>query len=551
MDTKDFARRSLLVGTGFAGLATAAALSRSASSAPSGGGSVMDVVLASDLPHLTVGNDVRAIRTAGYSVPGIGGALYVANDRGDTSLPFLEAQGGRRFFLADEELRAIRPEVLGALGNCAVPESGDADRFDGNDDSDAIATAIKIAMRLMGSVVLSARRYRITKPLPPITSPITIVGAGSLKTWLMFDPQASGDALSIVETWMGKDASEIGPRAKMVAIPAGQTSGVTLAGFTLSGSRATPNRQNGLVLYERNDNLHISDVEIRHIKGRGFCSGLSRKPQPTSLLRESRIDRFQIRQCGDRESALPAFELSTDGYRRGDDSTNNLTITNLMVIYSSGRGIVMENRNPFLDMRYITIHGAYIEGADDALWTVKGSIANLEVYGFECNGARNPAVAALTFEAEQKDIVSRPPRSCIFSGAFGPVKNAIRISAGKDLHFRITQNGASDASVIVEQGCTGAVRFEGGGDERNWRMKIDPRVARYVSVEPGRKVWSLSDLPNPAALFNATIVIQDIGDGRAAFARSDGTNWFFSPMETTPLPKPVRRATAKPRPPGQ
>ena len=105
--------------------------------------------------------------------------------------------------------------------------------------------------------------------------------------------------------------------------------------------------------------------------------------------------------------------------------------------------------------------------------------------------------------------------------------------------------------MIVEQGCTGAVRFEGGGDERNWRMKIDPRASRYVSVEPGRKIWSLSDIPNPAALFNATIVVQDIGDGRAAFARSDGTNWYFSPMETTPLPKSAARASARPRPPGQ
>jgi hypothetical protein len=537
MDTQDFARRSLLVGTGFAGLAAATAISRSASSAPASGGSVMEVVLASDLKSLAVGNDVRAIRTAGYRVPGIGGALYVANERGDASLPFIETRDGRRFFLADEELRAIQPEVLGALGDCAVSAASDAAAFEGNDDTDAIAAAIKIAMRLMGTVVLSARRYRITAPLPPITGAMSIVGAGSLKTWLMFDPQASGDALSVTETWLGKDASEIGPRAKMVAIPSGQSSGVTLAGFTLSGSRATPNRQNGLMLYERNDNIHISDVEIRHIKGRGFCSGISRKPQPTSLLRESRIDRFQVRQCGDRENALPAFELSSDGYRPADDATNNLTITNLLVIYSSGRGIVMENRNAFLDMRYIIINGAYVEGADDNLWTVKGAIANLEVYGFECNGARNPAVAALTFEADSRDLVKRPPRSCIFSGAFGTVKNAIRVSAGKDLHFRITQNGAPEASVIVEQGCTGAVRFEGGGDERNWRMKIDPRAARYVSVEPGRKVWSLAELPNPASLINATIVITDIGDGRAAFARSDGSNWFFSPMETTPLAK--------------
>ena len=105
MDTQDFARRSLLVGTGFAGLSAAAAISRGASSAPAGGGTVMDIVLAGDLQGLTVGADVTAIRTAGYHVPGIGGALYVADARGDAGLPFLETRDGRRFFLADDELR--------------------------------------------------------------------------------------------------------------------------------------------------------------------------------------------------------------------------------------------------------------------------------------------------------------------------------------------------------------------------------------------------------------------------------------------------------------
>jgi hypothetical protein len=547
MVTEDLARRSLLVGTGFAALAATATASRAAASS-SAPGTVIDIALATDLPQMSIDRTVSAVRTTGYRVAGIGGALYVADDQGDATLPFLESRNGRRFFLSDDDLRAIRPEVLGALGDCAVRQSGNPVAFDGHDDSDAISAAIKIALRLTGTVVLSARRYRITKPLPPITGPLAIIGAGALKTWLMFDPAASGDAISVIETWMGKDAAEVGPLARIVAIPAGQVSGVTLAGFTLSGSRATRNRQNGLVLYERNDNVLISDVEVRHIKGRGFCSGLSRKPQPTSLLRESRIDRLQVRACGHKESGLPAFELSSDGYRPSDDSTNNLTITDLKVIYSSGRGIVIENRNNAHDMRYITIHGAYIEGADDALWTVKGSVTTLEVHGFECNGSRNPAVAALTFDADPKDQVTRPPRSCFFSGSFGPVENAIRVSSGKDLQFRIMQNGPSNAALIVERGCTGAIKFDGAGDERNWRLLVDPHAARFVTVEPGRKVWQMFELPDPASLINATIVIQDIGDGRAAFARSDGANWFFTPMEARPLPKPPAKVNAKARP---
>ena len=509
---------------------------------------MLDVPLALDLQGMTVDRDVAAIRTTGYRVPGIGGALYVAADRGHVDAPFLESRNGRRFVLADDELRAIRPEVLGAIGDCSVTSSGSQSSFAGHDDSDAIGTAIEIAMRRMGTVLLSARRYRITKPLPTITGPVSIIGAGSLKTWLMFDPGASGDAVSVSEAWIGKDASEVGPMAEIVAMPAGQSSGVTLAGFTISGSRATRNRQNGLMLYERNDNVHISDVEVRHIKGRGFCSGVSRKPRPTSYLRESRIDRLQVRKCGDREARLPAFELSSDGYRPADDASNNLMITDLKVIFSSGRGIVMENRNPLLDMRYITIQGAYIEGADDALWTVMGSITNLEVHGFECNGLRNPAVAALTFDAEPRDQILRPPRSCFFSGAFGPVENAVRIGSGKDLQFRITQNGATNAALIVERGCSGAIKFDGAGDERNWRLSVHPHAARFVTVEPGRKVWLLSELPDPASLLNATIVIPDIGDGRAAFARSDGANWYYSPMESAPLGPAPAKVNAKPRP---
>ena len=77
---------------------------------------------------------------------------------------------------------------------------------------------------------------------------------------------------------------------------------------------------------------------------------------------------------------------------------------------------------------------------------------------------------------------------------------------------------------------------------------------RYVlakcmdQVVSGRKVWQMFELPDPASLINATIVIQDIGDGRAAFARSDGANWFFTPMEARPLPKPPAKVNAKARP---
>lgn len=534
---QSISRRAMIL-TGTLG-GTALSLAESVAAAPQyvgPGHGLAWIALASAIDDAEIDGSVVALTTGGHTLPGIGAALYVATDgKDDSGAPVIVSRNGRRFRLADDELRAIRPEVLGAIGDCAVAESSAGARFTGHDDSDAFESAIAIALRYAGVVVLSARRYRLTRPLPTITSAMTIAGAGSLKSWLMYDPQASGDALSVAETWMGKDPTEIGPLAKTVAIPDGQSTGVTLSGFTLSGSRASRNRQNGIMFYERNDNVLISDVEVRHIKGRGFCSGISRKPQPTSLLRESRIDRFQIRRCGDRDISVPAFELSSDGYRPADDATNNLTITDLLVIYSSGRGIVMENRASHQDMRYITIHGAYIEGADDDLWTIRGSVTNMEVYGFECNGARNPEAAAITFEASEADAVKRPPRFCYFSGAFGPVSTGIRVRHGKDLAFRITQNGASVSSVTVEAGCTGAVRFEPGGDQRNWKIRVHPSVVHYLTVEPGRKVWSLADLPNPAALVNATIVIRQLADGRAAFARSDGTAWYYTPMEPVPL----------------
>lgn len=502
-------------------------------------GRVEEVALAGDVSKIDIGSDVVAVRTAGFRVLGLGGALYVEARPGDEHLPGLVSRNDRRFRLADDELRAIRPEVLGALrnGTVEVAKENQSVRFAGNDDSDAMSAAFRIAMQMSGAVILGAGRYRIAKPLEPITSAMSVIGAGSLKSWLLFDPDAQGDAISVVETWLGKDPTEIGPAAKLVAQPQGQSTGVTLMGFTLSGSRTASRPQNGLMLYERNDNIHISDVEIRHIKGRGFCSGISRRSPPVSLLRESRIDRFQVRRCGDNTANLPAFELSSDGYRRADDASNNLMITDLLVIYSSNRAILMDNRNAYHDMRYISITGAYIEGADESVWTVRGSVADLEVNGLDLNGSKNPSAAALLFEADERDANKRPPRRCFFAGALGPVVNGIHVRHGKALYFRISGNGATGKSLIVERGVTGPVRVDGSGDERVWRHDIDPIVAHYVSVDPGKRLWSINDMPDPAALLNSLIVIRDLGDGRSALARSDGRDWYIAPFEKLPLPR--------------
>jgi len=501
-------------------------------------GKILEVALAADIAGLDIGSDVAAIRTAGFRVIGLGGALYVPVERGNENLPILTSRDGRRFRLADDELSAIRPEVFGALGNASVEIASDnqSAKVIGDDDSNAISMAIRLAIQCASVVVLGARKYRIAKPLEPITSAMAIVGAGSLKTWLVVDPGMQGDAISVIETWLGKDPTEIGPANKMVAQPDGQSTGVTLSGFTLSGFRSASGPQNGIMLYERNDNVYISDVEVRHIKGRGFCSGISRRSPPVSLLRESRIDRFQVRRCGDNERGLPAFELSSDGFRPHDDASNNISITDLLVIYSSDRAVVMDNRNAAHDMRYIVITGAYIEGADRDVWTVRGSVSDLEVYGFDLNGSRNPDAAALLFEASDRDAFTRPPRRCYFSGAFGPVVNGIKVRHGKALYFRLTSNGASGTSVAVEKTCSGPVKFDGSGEERVWRFKVDPQVAHFVTVESGQRTWSINAMPNAAALFNSLIVVRQSGDGQCALARSDGRDWHSVSLQKMSLP---------------
>ncbi|WP_068072786.1 hypothetical protein [Novosphingobium lentum] len=525
-------RRTVLAASGSSTLAlwsAGAACATPPTEAPRAG-AIMDVPVAVDFARVHVPDSVTMIRTGGHHIPGLGGALYVANASRAGDLPALQSANGRRFVLCEDELRAIRPEVLGAEGNCTVTVDGGSARFTGADDSAAIGEAMRIAMQLTGCVVLSARKYRLGNALPPITCAMALVGAGSLKTWLMFDPGASGDAISMVETWLGKDPTEIGPHAAVVAMPQGQSTGVTLGGFTLSGSRSALRPQNGIVLYERNDNLFISDVEVRHIKGRGFASGLSRRSPPVSLLRESRIDRLQVRRCGNAGAGLPAFELSSDGYRPADDASNNLSITDLLVIYSAGRAVVLENRNAHQDMRYIAITGMFVEGASEDLVTVRGSIANLDIRGMDLNGSRGENIAALRFSASPQDAVPRPPRMCIIAGALGPVTTGIVVDQGKDLQFSITQNGAQSVHMRVGAGCTGAVLCDGPG-VRNWRWDIAPTVQPYVAVAPLRRVWSLSTLPAASTMPNATVVLRDGGDGKPALAFCDGHRWHMVAME--------------------
>ena len=212
------------------------------------------------------------------------------------------------------------------------------------DDADALRWAVSRAIATRGAVWLGGGKYRTTKPLSdnPITVPIAILGAGLMQCEIHIDPAMAGTALGFSNTWYGADivfdggahTGQVVEATKWVT----RKSGVTLAGFTVIGDRSTPNTQNGIIFYDRNDAVILRDVDVHFVKGVGLClSGIPSNPgeNKATVLREADVENCQVRWCGDKATARPAVMLNCSNQSAGDDG-NNYNHVRMKAVFSDG-----------------------------------------------------------------------------------------------------------------------------------------------------------------------------------------------------------------------
>jgi hypothetical protein len=227
----------------------------------------------------------------------------------------------------------------------------------GASDTVAWQEAIKEAVKSNRSIDHGCGKFFITEPIGTlINRPISLVGDGYGQAQFILDRMMEGDFLSFSNNWYGAEqlidatgATVTGNPTVCRRRPSGtaRRSGVALENLTVTGDRSTPMVQNGIIFYDRNDSVHLSNVEVELIRGVGLgLSGFPSNPAAngSSLMRESHIIDCQARWCGDAPTARPAVVMNSTSKRANqsgyefDDGNNYNIVRNLKIVFPEGKG---------------------------------------------------------------------------------------------------------------------------------------------------------------------------------------------------------------------
>lgn len=241
-------------------------------------------------------------------------------------------------------------------------------------DTAAIKWAIAQAVAAGNGVVdLGAGSYVLNAPIGTlITSPIAIYGAGPAQCWLMMDESLSGDLLSFSNTWYGADVVNASGGGTVTGNPGSavgwpsrtsRKNGVVLRNFSVIGSRNTSQTQNGIMFYDRNDAVSITDLDFHFIKGHALVlsgKASNRAANAAFMMRESSIENVHVRWCGDRLTGrIPVTLDSQDkGAESFDDNCNYNRIKNLKVVFADGPSFSQTSHNVNLNAAH---HGNVID----------------------------------------------------------------------------------------------------------------------------------------------------------------------------------------------
>jgi hypothetical protein len=349
------------------------------------------------------------------------------------------------------------------------------------DDTAAFSAAIQqVNARLAGGIpatlYIPAGVYYLngTTPLPTFTRGGSLIGDGPHKTYVALGPNYAGDVFSWSDAWMYN--SYLSTSLSTILDQAG----AQIQGLSIVGSRAYTNQQNAFVFYDRDDMISMRDVQVFFLNGRGLYLGVVKNVPGHAYVRESRFSSLLFWQCG--TASLPAVEINSVG-PAGDDATNELSFYGTDVIQPIGRGLVIRNSNASVPIRLLRFYGLRVEGsgpgeAGDLLdigdTSSPGNVNNIQIYGFESNGA--PAgSAAIRLSAAS---VASQPYNVTVEGTI-PTSNGdgVHVDAGRQIRLRLADIHAPSgyAVVIGPAGWVGGnIDIDGNGAETGWTYKIDP-----------------------------------------------------------------------------
>ncbi len=446
----------------------------------------------------------------------------------------------------------VTPEMFGALGDARVTydSGGVAIAYAGTDDTVAVAAAFSAAMAAGAEVRLS-RWYRITSPLPTMTSPYAIVGIGRLKCGLVMDAAMAGAALTISECWMGRDTDEI-KAGQNVRDPAAIYSGLRLEGFGILGSRSSPNVQHGIVLRRHVDKLRMRDVGAYHVRGCGLWMGYDDRAVGASSAYNRECDiQFEARWCGYLAGGYAAIRYWSFAYAAGDDASNN-NVFDIDCYYSDGIGLHVSCRTTNTtgaSIRYDKWSRVMVELAGSHTVLIEGSVINSQWEFIEFNPTTAGTYGMLLQEwAGQTTAAAgfdKMPRNLVFSGVNGgrAGTSGVRVINGLNIDFHdltpssYRAQGGTDYHLIVESTVVGIISLSGAASE-GYRANIscDASVLRHLKVDIGKYTTNSASLYPILSSAGSMVYVPDAFAGSTpGMAYSNGAAWMIWPVSILPF----------------
>jgi hypothetical protein len=353
-----------------------------------------------------------------------------------------------------------------------APPGTKVDRTGGADASQALTNVVsaanaKTAKGEPACVYLPPGIYHIVTSPPAFSGAGCVVGDGPSQSTLRIDSQFKGDLFAWSEAWIAT------------------TPGPMVVGIRILGSKMASELQNGLVFYDRNDDVFIDNVDIVDLHGRALYSGVT-KNASFAYMRESHMR--SLRFFGDGAPGVPVVEFNSQGSGKSD-ATNEIRMSQVDIYGSRGPSFVIRN-NGGSGVRDFIVEALRIEGLENGtipadLLTIgdpqmQGSVNNIVLTDIELIDPY-PGFAALRLTA--------PPgapapyyvtvRGLIGGGA--PHGQGLRIDAGRSSVFHFSGIRTMDTNVIIGRG-VGDIVLDGGGQESKWTYKIDPSSINALHI---------------------------------------------------------------------
>lgn len=394
--------------------------------------------------------------------------------------------------------------------------------FGASDASTGLSLAIdacNLEASTNGGAILDLQdktHYKVFSSLPPINRLVHVRGRnGTGRGGTMIDIATTFSGayvFAVDETWMGLETG-FEPASTFQALT-GMRAGVVFEGIHFRGDRSG-NSVSAILCRGRNDFLLFRDLMFQHIKG--TCLGVSGYPlsgtkwvDAVSHARESRGDNIHMRNCGDTDK--PPFVLSCDGYRLGDDATNNHFFSRVLITDSHVNAIELDSRmhtGALGGLRNITFFGMMLEGsrnpdANKGLITVLGRQDRLWFQGHMTGGGATGMVI-------EQDVNAQKTSGITSFMTWDSIGIGVNVKAGGNSKYYVPLAQATTTDMIFGANVTAPIEVFPYGTSANFAITntVHENAEKHVTIHTPAKNYLTADLPSAALFPNANVTVLD------------------------------------------